>query len=144
MTGPLLPLDHRWKSAVPERGVYSFTSFAGTSDIGYWFPFNYLGDWTYEGWDTLWAASPLSRADEVTTPCLFIHSEEDYRCPIEQAEQYFAVLVERGVEAEMLRFPGSGHELSRSGKPKYRRGRGEGPLEGASRPPRGGKTTGGE
>ena len=28
-----------------------------------------------------------------------------------------------GVEAEMLRFPGSGHELSRSGKPKYRRER---------------------
>jgi len=123
MTGRILPLDHRWKSAVPERGLYSFTSFAGTSDIGYWFPFNYLGDWTYEGWDTLWAASPLSRAHEVTTPCLFIHSEEDYRCPIEQAEQFFAVLVERGVEAEMLRFPGSGHELSRSGKPRYRRER---------------------
>src|SRR3972149_5346469 len=70
MTGPLLPLDHRWKSAVPERGVYSFTSFAGTSDIGYWFPFNYLGDWTYEGWDTLWAASPLSRADEAATDCV--------------------------------------------------------------------------
>ena len=123
MTGRILPLDHRWKSAVPERGVYSWTSFAGTSDIGYWFPRNYLGDWAYRGWDALWSASPLSRAHEVTTPCLFIHSEDDFRCPIEQAEQYFAVLVERGVEAEMLRFPGSGHELSRSGKPKYRRER---------------------
>jgi dipeptidyl aminopeptidase/acylaminoacyl peptidase len=25
-----------------------------------------------------------------------------------------------GVDAEMLRFPGEGHELSRSGKPKHR------------------------
>jgi dipeptidyl aminopeptidase/acylaminoacyl peptidase len=114
---------------VPERGLYSFTSFAGTSDIGYWFPGNYLGDWAYRGWDTLWAASPLSRAHEVTTPCLFIHSEDDFRCPIEQAEQYFAVLVERGVETEMVRFPGSGHELSRSGKPKYRRERFEAILD---------------
>ncbi len=123
MTGRILPLDHRWKSAVPERGVYSWTSFVGTSDIGFSFPRNYLGDWNYEGWDALWAASPLSRAHEVTTPCLFIHSEDDFRCPIEQAEQFFAVLIEKGVEAEMLRFPGSGHELSRSGKPKYRRER---------------------
>lgn len=129
MTGRILPLDHRWKSAVPERGLYSFVSFAGTSDIGYWFPANYLGDWTYDRWDALWAASPMARAHDVTTPCLLIHSEEDFRCPIEQAEQFFGVLVERGVEAEMLRFPGSSHELSRSGRPKYRRERFEAILE---------------
>ncbi|HEX5630212.1 MAG TPA: S9 family peptidase, partial [Acidimicrobiia bacterium] len=37
MTGRILPVDHRWKSAVPERGVYSWTSFYGTSDIGFTF-----------------------------------------------------------------------------------------------------------
>jgi dipeptidyl aminopeptidase/acylaminoacyl peptidase len=52
-----------------------------------------------------------------------IHSENDFRCPIEQGEQLFAVLIDNGVEAEMLRFPESSHELSRSGKPKYRRER---------------------
>jgi dipeptidyl aminopeptidase/acylaminoacyl peptidase len=123
MTGRILPLDHRWKSAVPERGLYAFTSFAGTSDIGYWFGPEYLGDLGYDNWDRLWAASPLSRAHEITTPCLVIHSEDDFRCPIEQGEQLFAILLERGVEAEMLRFPGSSHELSRSGKPVYRRER---------------------
>jgi dipeptidyl aminopeptidase/acylaminoacyl peptidase len=123
LTARILPVDHRWRSAVPERGLYSFTSFAGTSDIGFRFPRMYLGQWGYDDWSALWEASPLSRAHHITTPCLIVHSENDYRCPIEQGEQLLSVLLDNGVEAEMLRFPGSSHELSRSGKPKYRRER---------------------
>jgi dipeptidyl aminopeptidase/acylaminoacyl peptidase len=122
MTARILAVDHRWASAVPERGVYSFSSFAGTSDIGQWFPRMYIGEPSPDRPD-LWAASPLARAHLVTTPCLIVHSESDLRCPIEQAEQFFAVLLKQGVEAEMLRFPGSSHELSRSGKPRYRKER---------------------
>jgi len=129
MTARILAVDHRFKSAVPERGLYSFTSFAGTSDIGFRFPQMYLGEWSYEDWDRLWRASPLSRAHLIDTPCLIIHSEEDHRCPIEQGEQLFSLLIDNGVEAEMLRFPGSSHELSRSGKPVYRRERFEAILE---------------
>lgn len=123
MTARILPVDHRWKSAVPERGLYSFGSFMGTSDIGYDFPREYLGTGEQRDWAAMWAASPLAMADRITTPCLLVHSEEDFRCPIEQAEQLYSVLLQQGVEAEMLRFPGSSHELSRSGKPKYRRER---------------------
>jgi len=123
LTARIIAVDHRFKSAVPERGLYSFMSFAGTSDIGLRFPRMYLGDWGYDDWETLWAASPLSRAHRITTPSLIIHSENDLRCPIEQGEQLFSVLIDQGIEAEMLRFPDSSHELSRSGKPKYRRER---------------------
>ena len=129
LTARILPLDHRWKSAVPERGLYSFTSFSGTSDIGFRFPRMYLGQWDHDDWAVLWAASPLSRAHGIVTPCLIVHSENDYRCPIEQGEQLLAVLFDIGVEAEMLRFPGSSHELSRSGKPRYRRERFEAILD---------------
>jgi len=120
LTARIVAVDDRFRSAVPERGLYSFTSFAGTSDIGFRFPRMYLGQWKYDDWSALWEASPLSRAHRITTPCLVVHSEADFRCPIEQGEQLFAVLVDNGVEAEMLRFPESSHELSRSGKPKYR------------------------
>jgi len=123
LTARIIAVDHRFKSAVPERGLYSFTSFAGTSDIGFRFPRMYLGEWSYDDWAALWAASPLSRAHLIKTPSLIIHSENDFRCPIEQGEQLFAVLIDNGIEAEMLRFPDSSHELSRSGKPKYRRER---------------------
>jgi dipeptidyl aminopeptidase/acylaminoacyl peptidase len=122
MTARILAVDDRWASAAPERGVYSFSSFYGTSDIGYWFPRMYIGEPSPDRPD-LWQASPLARAHRITTPCLIVHSEADHRCPIEQAEQFFAALLEHGVEAEMLRFPGSSHELSRSGKPRYRKER---------------------
>jgi dipeptidyl aminopeptidase/acylaminoacyl peptidase len=121
MTGRILPVDHRWKSAVPERGLYSFGSFMGTSDIGYSFPRNYLETGESRDWAAMWAASPLALADRITTPCLFVHSEEDFRCPIEQAEQMYPQTTRGG--GRNVRFPGSSHELSRSGKPKYRRER---------------------
>ncbi|MEE9297875.1 MAG: S9 family peptidase [Acidimicrobiia bacterium] len=125
----ILAVDHRWKSAIPERGLYNFVSFAGTSDIGFSFPSRFLGDWSYDDWSELWNASPLKRAHQITTPCLIIHSEADYRCPIEQGEQLFSVLIDSGVEAELLRFPSESHELSRGGKPVHRRERFEAVLD---------------
>jgi dipeptidyl aminopeptidase/acylaminoacyl peptidase len=129
MTVKILGVDDRWKSAVPERGLYSFMSFAGTSDIAHSFPRRYLGDWSYDDWEILWQSSPLRVAHRITTPCLIIHAEGDWRCPIEQAEQLHSVLLGVGTEAEMLRFPGASHELSRSGKPKWRKERFEAIVE---------------
>jgi len=59
-------------------------------------------------------------ADRITCPTLIVHSEQDWRCPIEQAEQLFAILLRSGTTAEMIRFPDEGHELSRSGLPRHR------------------------
>jgi len=109
--------DQRYKSAVVERALLSFPSFNGTSDIAPSFGLNYLGT---EDLEFSWEKSPLAWVGKVRTPTLILHSEEDYRCPIEQAEQYLLGLWKHNVVAEMLRFPGEGHELSRSGKPKHR------------------------
>ncbi len=116
----VLAEDHRYRSAVAERGLYSWTSFTGTSDIGPWFDRVYLGSDPLEGWPTRWAASPLAMAHRVETPTLIVHSEQDWRCPIEQAEQLFAVFVKKGLDTAFVRFPGEGHELSRGGKPRHR------------------------
>lgn len=120
MTAWITARDHRFKSAVVERGLLSWTSFGGTSDIGANFGASYLNDGERPDWDLLWRQSPLATAGQVRTPTLVLHSEEDWRCPIEQAEQYFAVLLANGVEAEFWRFPAEGHEMSRSGKPRHR------------------------
>jgi dipeptidyl aminopeptidase/acylaminoacyl peptidase len=58
-----------------------------------------------------------------------IHSENDHRCPIEQGEQWFMALLRNGVPTEMLRFPGEGHELSRSGGVAHRKERFEAILD---------------
>ena len=64
--------------------------------------------------------SPLCYAGNVTTPTLFIHSDEDYRCPMAEGIQMYTALADRGVPARLCLFHGENHELSRSGKPKHR------------------------
>ena len=49
-----------------------------------------------------------------------MHSEQDWRCPVEQAQRLYVALRKRGAVVELLLFPGEGHELSRSGTPRHR------------------------
>lgn len=116
----LTSMDDRYLSAVAERGVYNWVSFAGTSDIP-WFVKLYLDAELPHEADALWRGSTLSRAHTISTPTLVIHSEDDFRCPVEQGQQLFTLLYTNRVETELVLFPpGEGHELSRSGKPKHR------------------------
>jgi dipeptidyl aminopeptidase/acylaminoacyl peptidase len=57
---------------------------------------------------------------DIHTPLLILHSEDDLRCPVEQADQLFVSLRMLGRDVEYHRFPGEGHELSRSGSPRHR------------------------
>jgi dipeptidyl aminopeptidase/acylaminoacyl peptidase len=111
--------DHRFRAAVVERGFLDPASFVGSSDIGWFFP----GEYT--GWDpaAMAAQSPMALVGEVRTPTLVVHSEEDWRCPIEQAQRYYTALKLRGVDTGLLVFPGENHELSRSGTPHHRKAR---------------------
>jgi len=129
MTAWITARDQRFKSSIVERGLLSWASFSGTSDIGPYFSQMYLEASLPDNPDALWEASPLATAHEIKVPTLVIHSENDFRCPIEQAEQLFAILLRSGVETEMLRFPGESHELSRAGKPRHRQERFEAILD---------------
>jgi len=114
----------RFRAAISERAVNAIDSFHGSSDIGSLFPGPLYGP--PEAWAK---ASPLTYADRIDVPFLIIHSEEDWRCPVEQAQRLFVALKLRGHETEMLLFPGEGHELSRSGLPSHRVARFEAVLD---------------
>jgi dipeptidyl aminopeptidase/acylaminoacyl peptidase len=62
---------------------------------------------------------------DISVPVLIIHSEQDFRCPISQAEELFVAMRLLGKDVTFYRFPGEGHELSRSGSPIHRRQRAE-------------------
>jgi len=111
--------EGRFTAAISERAVNAWDSFAGSSDIGYYFARAYVG----ADRDSQWRASPLAYADDIAVPLLIIHSEQDWRCPLEQGQRLFVALKSRGADVEMLVFPGEGHELSRSGRPRHRRQR---------------------
>ncbi len=129
LTAWITSRDERFRSAVVERALISWTSFAGTSDIAGVFPSDYTGASYPDAWPVWWEKSPLANVHRARTPTLVIHSEEDHRCPIEQAEQYFTALLRNGTPAELLRFPGEGHEMSRTGKPRHRLERFEAVLD---------------
>jgi dipeptidyl aminopeptidase/acylaminoacyl peptidase len=117
--------DHRFRAAVVERGYLDPTAFVGSSDIGWFFPLEYNGT----DLDAVRAQSPQAVAHQVTTPTLVIHSQDDLRCPIGQAETWYATVRLAGTAAELLVFPGENHELSRSGRPRHRLQRFEAILE---------------
>jgi dipeptidyl aminopeptidase/acylaminoacyl peptidase len=119
MTSWAIGHTDRFEAALVERAVTCWETFAGTSDIGTWFGRIYGADRTTD-LDATRRQSPLTYVDGIHTPTLIVHSEEDWRCPIEQAEQLFAALAVRGVDTELVRFPGENHELSRSGRPSRR------------------------
>ena len=120
LTAWTISRDRRYRSAVVERALIDWESFGGTSDINRDFAGLYLHPATAADHQALWAASPLATAGGITTPTLIIHSEDDLRCPIGQAEQLFTALLRQGIDVEMVRFPDEGHELSRSGAPRHR------------------------
>lgn len=120
MTAWIVGHTDRFKCAVSQRGVYNAISFYGTSDV----PMLITNEYDIEPWEDpalLWEHSPLAHAHKIKTPLLLIHSENDYRVPIEQAEQLFA-FVRRATDTpvKLVRFPRDGHELSRSGEPEHR------------------------
>ncbi|HEX8617474.1 MAG TPA: prolyl oligopeptidase family serine peptidase, partial [Thermoanaerobaculia bacterium] len=63
--------------------------------------------------------SPLKYAANVKTPTLILHSENDYRVPLEQGEQWFRALRHFGVTTEFVIFPRENHNLTRTGEPKH-------------------------
>lgn len=105
----------RFRGAIVERGYLDPRSMQGAADIGWYFPDEYHGSLA-----AMDRQSPLYLVHQVQTPTLVIHSEQDLRCPLGVAQRYYTELKLRGIEAELLVFPGESHELTRSGTPQHR------------------------
>ncbi len=124
MTAWAIGHTDRYRAALVERCVSNWESFEGTSDIGGFFG-DMLVDASNDGEGENGVAglkrqSPITYANNVTTPTLIVHSEEDWRCPIEQSEQLFAAYRRNGLNVTFVRFPGENHELTRNGSPRHR------------------------
>jgi dipeptidyl aminopeptidase/acylaminoacyl peptidase len=124
MTSWIVTHTDRFQAAVSMRALNNWYSFYGTSDIGHFFASEwYVGGEPWNNAEEYLAHSPIAHVANCKTPTLILHSEKDFRCPIEQAEQFYIALKKLGVPTELVRFPDETHELSRSGKPKHRKER---------------------
>lgn len=84
-----------------------------------------VGPTVVEDPDAYRAMSPSELARDITVPMLIVHSEEDWRCPIGQAEELWMTLKVLGRDVTFYRFPGENHDLSRAGSPVHRQQRAE-------------------
>lgn len=120
MTNWIVSHTDRFKVAATQRSISNWISFYGTSDIGYYFMPDQTDADPLLDHEKAWEQSPLKHAHNIKTPLLFIHSDKDYRCPIEQAMQLYTVVKKQGVETRFIWFKDESHGLSRDGRPQSR------------------------
>ncbi|MGG1571699.1 alpha/beta hydrolase family protein [Fictibacillus sp. NRS-1165] len=120
MTNWIIGHTSRFKAAVTQRSISNWLSFYGVSDIGFYFTKWEIGNHLYEDPEKVWHHSPLRLSSRMETPLLILHGEEDYRCPVEQAEQLFIALKQQDKTVKFVRFPKADHNLSRNGDPGLR------------------------
>jgi len=121
MTNWIISQTDRFAAAATSRSICNWFSFFGNSDIqslvvnefGFGYP------WDKKVADNMWKLSPIAHVRNVKTPTLIIHSEQDYRCPIGQGEEWFQALQILGVSSRFVRYPRESHGLSRSGEPRH-------------------------
>jgi dipeptidyl aminopeptidase/acylaminoacyl peptidase len=118
MTNWIVGHTDRFKAAVTLRSVSNFISDDGTRDGAYGHQDDFSG-LVFDHFDQYWNASPLKYAANVHTPTLILHSDNDYRVPVEQGEQWFRALKHYGVTSELVLFPRENHNLTRTGEPKH-------------------------
>jgi dipeptidyl aminopeptidase/acylaminoacyl peptidase len=118
MTNWIVGHTDRFKAAVTLRSVVNFISDDGTRDGAYGHEEDFNG-FLFDHFDQYWEASPLKYASKVKTPTLILHSDNDFRVPLEQGEQWFRALKHYGVTTELVIFPRENHNLTRTGEPKH-------------------------
>ncbi len=119
MTNWLVGHTDRFRAAVALNSMSNLYSGTGTSDIDYMDHSVTAGKNPWEDVEYFMGKSPISYVEDVVTPLLLIHSSEDYRCPMDNAEQLFTALKKLRKTTEFVIFPGS-HGFGRTGKPKHR------------------------
>ncbi|MEO0202873.1 MAG: S9 family peptidase [candidate division WOR-3 bacterium] len=120
MTNWIITHTDRFKLALTQRSISNWLSFFGTSDIGWLFASYEIEKNPFDKLDEYIKRSPIFYFKNVKTPLLILHTDKDYRCPLEQAEQFFVALRLNQKNVKLIIIPDESHELSRSGKPKHR------------------------
>lgn len=116
----LISQEQRFKVAISQRSITNWASLYGASPIGFHMAAQHLGCQPWEDPEHYQRCSPLSYATQIRTPLLLIHGEQDLRCTMEQAEQLFTALRRLGRTVRLARFPGEGHAMTRTGRPRHR------------------------
>lgn len=105
-------LTDRLNAAVVAKPVINWISKTLTAD-SYVYQINHqFSGPPWAAFDEYWQRSPLSLMANVVTPTMLLTGEEDRRTPISETEQFYQALKLKGVDAVMVRLPGSSHGIA--------------------------------
>ncbi len=119
LTAWIVGHDNRFKAAFAQRGVYDLTTFLGEGNAWRLIP-NYFEYPWMPGAQVLDANSPYTFVQNIKTPLLIKHGENDLRTGVIQSEMMYKSLKIMGKPVEYVRMPGATHELSRTGNVRQR------------------------
>ncbi|GAB3980258.1 hypothetical protein GCM10028806_47410 [Spirosoma terrae] len=119
LTAWIVGHDNRFKAAFSQRGVYDLTTFLGEGNAWRLVPNYFAYPWTADA-KVLDANSPYTFVENIKTPLLIKHGENDLRTGVIQSEMLYKSLKILGRPVEYVRMPGATHELSRSGNVRQR------------------------
>jgi dipeptidyl aminopeptidase/acylaminoacyl peptidase len=113
--------DHRFKAACAQRGVYDLATFFGEGNAWRLVP-EYFGGYPWEAKvkELLVRESPITYVNQITTPFIIFHGDNDRRTGFVQGEMMFRSLKVLGRPVEYVRHPSATHELTRSGDNRQR------------------------
>lgn len=117
----ILGHDQRFKAACAQRGVYDLATFFGEGNAWRLVPF-YFGGYPSqkEVKELLTRESPISYVQNIRTPLIIFHGENDRRTGVIQSEMLYRNLKALGRPVEYVRHPGATHEITRSGNNRQR------------------------
>jgi dipeptidyl aminopeptidase/acylaminoacyl peptidase len=113
----------RFAAAVSQRSIADMIGFwfTATGGIEDFFTQAWFRKFPFQDPEEYLSRSPVRFATNISTPMMFIEGDEDYVAPPGAGgEAMFRALKAQRKTAVMIRFPGEGHDLSRSGKPSHR------------------------
>ena len=113
--------DQRFKAACSQRGVYDLSTFFGEGNAWRLVP-NYFGGYPWESATKaiLERESPITYVNDIHTPYIIFHGENDLRTGVIQGEMLYRSLKILGRTVEYVRHPGGTHELTRTGNNRQR------------------------
>jgi dipeptidyl aminopeptidase/acylaminoacyl peptidase len=117
----MLGHTNRFKVACSQRGVYELSTFFGEGNAWRLNP-RYFGGYPWEKSTRviLDRESPLTYVQNIRTPLIIFHGENDLRTGVIGSEMLYKSLKILGRDVEYVRHPEASHEITRAGNNRQR------------------------
>lgn len=111
LTNYVITKSDRFEGAITGASEVLYTSNYGHDHYQYHWEKELGLPWeNQEAWD---AISPYYSVGNVTTPTLVMGGKEDWNVPINNSEQLYQALKRRGIDTQLVVYPGESHGISR-------------------------------